>query len=107
MKEKGNIIKNKQIYLSDPLKMNDNLETKWYLDRLNNEKITVDELEYPESIFDMMKMRSQLDFTFKELEEILFAMEMEKRATEVEKGNYELHSLEEMKSLLVEMKKNG
>ena len=44
---------------------------------------------------------------FKELEEILFAMEMEKRATEVEKGNYELHSLEEMKSLLVEMKKNG
>ena len=34
-------------------------------------------------------------------------MEMEKRATEVEKGNYELHSLEEMKSLLVEMKKNG
>ena len=66
-----NIIKNKQIYLSDPLKMNDNLEIKWYLDRLNNEKITVNELEYPESIFDMMKMRSQLDFTFKELEEIL------------------------------------
>ena len=66
-----NIIKNKQIYLSDPLKMNDNLEIKWYLDRLNNEQVTVKELEYPESIFDMMKMRSQLDFTFKELEEIL------------------------------------
>lgn len=26
-----NIIKNKSIYLSDPLKMNDNLEIKWYI----------------------------------------------------------------------------
>ena len=44
-----NIIKNKQIYLSDPLKMNDNLEIKWYLDRLNNEKINSnDEIEEPE-----------------------------------------------------------
>ena len=42
-----------------------------------------------------------------ELEEIIYALEMEKRAIEVEKGNYELHSLEEMKSLLMEMKKNG
>ena len=25
-----NIIKNKQVYLSDPLKMNDSLEIKWY-----------------------------------------------------------------------------
>lgn len=67
-----NIIKNKQIYLSDPLKMNDNLEIKWYLDRLNNEKINSnDEIEEPESIFDMMKMRSYLDFTFEDLMEIL------------------------------------
>lgn len=32
---------------------------------------------------------------------------MEKRAIEVEKGNYELHSLDEMKAMLMEMKKNG
>ena len=42
-----------------------------------------------------------------ELEEIIYALEMEKRAIEVEKGNYELHSLEEMKAMLMEMKKNG
>ena len=41
-----------------------------------------------------------------ELEEIIYALEMEKRAIEVEKGNYELHSLEEMKAMLMEMKKN-
>ena len=35
-----NILKNKEIYLSDPLKMNDNLEIKWYLERLNEEKET-------------------------------------------------------------------
>lgn len=62
------IIKNKQIYLSDPLKMNDNLEIKWYLDRLNNEKINSNEYE---SVFDMMKMRSCIDFTFEELLECL------------------------------------
>lgn len=43
----------------------------------------------------------------KELEEIIYALEMEKRAIEVEKGNYELHSLGEMKAMLMEMKKNG
>lgn len=43
----------------------------------------------------------------KELEEIIYALEMEKRAIEVEKGNYELHSLNEMKKMLMEMKKNG
>lgn len=43
----------------------------------------------------------------KELEEIIYALEMEKRAIEVEKGNYELHSLDEMKAMLMEMKKNG
>lgn len=42
-----------------------------------------------------------------ELEETIYAMEMEKRAMEVEKGNYELHSLDEMKAMLMEMKKNG
>ena len=42
-----------------------------------------------------------------ELEEIIYALEMEKRAIEVEKGNYELHSLGEMKAMLMEMKKNG
>ena len=42
-----------------------------------------------------------------ELEEIIYALKMEKRAIEVEKGNYELHSLEEMKAMLMEMKKNG
>lgn len=43
----------------------------------------------------------------KELEKIIYALEMEKRAIEVEKGNYELHSLGEMKAMLMEMKKNG
>ena len=42
-----------------------------------------------------------------ELEETIYALKMEKRAIEVEKGNYELHSLEEMKAMLMEMKKNG
>ena len=42
-----------------------------------------------------------------ELEETIYAMKMEKRAIEVEKGNYELHSLGEMKAMLMEMKKNG
>lgn len=65
------IIKNKQIYLSDPLKMNDNLELKWYLDRLNNEQFTVDKVDYQEPIFDMVKKRSGLNFTFEELVEIL------------------------------------
>ena len=31
-----NIIKNKKIYLSDPLKMNDDLEIKLYLNKLNS-----------------------------------------------------------------------
>jgi len=59
-----NILKSKQIYLSDPLKMNDNLEIKWYLDRLNDEKSNENEFE---SVFDMMRMRSNIDFTFEEL----------------------------------------
>lgn len=68
-----NIVRNRQIYLSDPLKMNDNLEIKWYLDRLNNEKIAFDEKENSEveSIFDAMKERSLIDFSFEKLVEIL------------------------------------
>lgn len=31
------ILKNKEIYLSDPWKMNDKLEIRWYLDRLNDD----------------------------------------------------------------------
>ena len=64
-----NIIKNKQVYLSDPLKMNDTLEIKWYLEKLNSEDTTLSGVDFdlPESIFEMMKLRSHLDFTFEEL----------------------------------------
>ena len=58
-----NIIKNKQIYLSDPLKMNDALEVQWYLNRLNEER-NENEIE---SVFNMMKMRSNINFSFEEL----------------------------------------
>lgn len=63
-----NIVKNRHIYLSDPLKMNDKSEIKWYLDRLNNEEPNANKYE---SVFDMMKMRSSIDFTFEELVESL------------------------------------
>lgn len=68
-----NIIKNKQIYLSDPLKMNDTLEIKWYIEKLNNEDRTLSGLDFdvPESIFEIMKLRSHLDFTFEEFMEKL------------------------------------
>lgn len=68
-----NIVKNKQIYLSDPLKMNDKLEIKWYLERLKNESISLEGPEFleVESLFNMLKMRSGIDFTFDELLEIL------------------------------------
>lgn len=33
-----NIIKNREIYLSDPLKMNDSSEIKWYLNKLDEEQ---------------------------------------------------------------------
>ena len=48
-----NIIKNKQVYLSDPLKMNDSLEIKWYLEKLNNEARALNRQEFdlPDSIF--------------------------------------------------------
>lgn len=62
-----NIIKNKQIYLSDPLKMNDALEVLWYLNRLDDER-NENEIE---SVFYMMKMRSNINFTFEELVDCL------------------------------------
>ncbi len=64
-----NIIKNQQIYLSDPLKMNDKLEIKWYLDRLKNEELNSNKFE--PSILDRLRNRSQLNFTFEQLVEIL------------------------------------
>lgn len=61
-----NIIKNREIYLSDPLKMNDSSEIKWYLNKLNEEqKIR------PDSIFNAMKKRSGLKFSFEELKDTL------------------------------------
>lgn len=61
-----NIIKNREIYLSDPLKMNDSSEIKWYLNKLNEEqKIR------PDSIFNAMKKRSGLEFSFEELKDTL------------------------------------
>lgn len=59
-----NILKNEEIYLSDPLKMNDNLEIKWYLDRLNEEKGSDEEFG---STLQRMRMRSGVDFTCEEL----------------------------------------
>lgn len=68
-----NIIKNTQVYLSDPLKMNDTLEIKWYLEKLNNEARALNRQEFdlPDSIFEKMKSRSHLDFTFEEFMEKL------------------------------------
>lgn len=64
-----NILKNKQIYLSDPLKMNDNSEIKWYLERLNSENNCNNHNR--KTIYDMMKDRSGIDFTIEELIDIL------------------------------------
>lgn len=63
-----NIIKSKQIYLSDPLKMNDNLEIKWYLERLNETKIEDDVFD---NIFEIMKLRSGIEFTLQELNDCI------------------------------------
>ena len=61
-----NIIKNREIYLSDPLNMNDSSEIKWYLNKLNEEqKIR------PDSIFTALKKRSGLKFSFEELKDTL------------------------------------
>lgn len=59
-----NIIKNKSIYLSDPLKMNDNLEIKWYIDKLNDERNNSnDGFKASGSLYHGMTNRSCLDFT--------------------------------------------
>lgn len=59
-----NILKNKEIYLSDSLKMNDNLEIKWYLERLNEEKESDEDYS---TILQRMRIRSGVDFTCEEL----------------------------------------
>lgn len=59
-----NIIKNKQIFLSDPLKMNDSSEIRWYLEMLNNDLKKIDDSD---SLFDIMKREIGFDFTFDEL----------------------------------------
>lgn len=59
-----NILKSKEIYLSDPLKMNDKLEIKWYLDRLNEDSYKEVNID---SIFERMRMRSGLEFSFDDL----------------------------------------
>lgn len=59
-----NILKSKEIYLSDPLKMNDKAEIRWYLDKLNADRNKADTLE---SVFERMKMRSGLEFSFDDL----------------------------------------
>ncbi len=62
-----NIIKNRQIYLSDPLKMNDEKEIRWYLEKLNeNQK---NDGEY--SIFEQMRFRSSINFEYEELVETI------------------------------------
>ena len=59
-----NILKNKQIYLSDPLKMNDKLEIRWYLDKLNEDGHKEDNTD---SVFERMRIRSGLEFSFDDL----------------------------------------
>lgn len=73
---------------------------------LSNVKIKNEE-EVTIKVKDLKILLDKNYKTFIELEEIIYALEMEKRAIEVEKGNYELHSLGEMKAMLMEMKKNG
>lgn len=57
------ILKNKEIYLSDPLKMNDKLEIRWYLDRLNDDN----KEDAFDSVFERMRIRSGLKFSFDDL----------------------------------------
>lgn len=60
------ILKNRKIYLSDPLKMNDKLEIKWYLKKLIDK--TNDKFK---SFFEALKLRSGLDFSIDDLLNIL------------------------------------
>lgn len=72
-----NILKNKQLFLSDPLKMNDSMELIWYLDKLRDEWIEFRKYELPfnfqnhkveydpeisvGSLLDLIKMYSKLE----------------------------------------------
>jgi hypothetical protein len=73
----------------------------------NEEEITIKVKDLKTLLDKNYKTFTEFIEIKKELEEIIYTLEMEKRAIEVEKGNYELHSLGEMKAMLVEMKKNG
>ena len=73
----------------------------------NEEEITIKVKDLKTLLDKNYKTFTEFIEIKKELEEIIYTLEMEKRAIEVEKGNYELHSLGEMKAMLMEMKKNG
>lgn len=73
----------------------------------NEEEITIKVKDLKTLLDKNYKTFTEFIEIKKELEEIIYTLEMEKRAIEVEKGNYELHSLNEMKKMLMEMKKNG
>ena len=60
-----NIFRNREIYLSDPLKMNDRFEIIWYLNKLNDDLNTREGTD--ESIYERMVQRSGINFTFEEL----------------------------------------
>lgn len=59
-----NILRNKSIYLSDPLKMNDTAEIKWYLNRINDVSKKTNGYD---SVLEMMRFRSGIDFCFEDL----------------------------------------
>lgn len=71
----------------------------------NEEEITIKVKDLKTLLDKNYKTFTEFIEIKKELEEIIYTLEMEKRAIEVEKGNYELHSLGEMKAMLMEMKK--
>ena len=57
-----NIVKNKEIYLSDPLKMNDKSEIKWAFEKLIEYNI-----DKQEELINDLKWRAEFDFSFDEL----------------------------------------
>lgn len=59
-----NIVKNRQIYLYDPLKMNDSSEIIWHIERLKKEKENHNDFE---SMCDIMEVITGFEFTFDEL----------------------------------------
>ena len=73
----------------------------------NEEEITIKVKDLKNLLNKNYKTFTEFIEIKKELEEIIYTLEMEKRAIEVEKGTYELHSLGEMKAMHMEMKKNG